>query len=52
MPIDEATGDAVMDLMLSLQAEMGAALLMVTHSARIAGRLQRRLHLGGGRLTP
>ncbi len=50
--LDEATGDAVMDLMLSLQAETGAALLMVTHSTRLAGRLGCRLHLAGGRLAP
>jgi putative ABC transport system ATP-binding protein len=37
--------------MLSLQAETGAALLMVTHSARLAARLQRRLHLAGGMLS-
>jgi len=49
--LDEATGDAVLDLMLSLQAETGAALLMVTHSARLAARLQRRLHLAGGMLS-
>ena len=49
--LDEATGDAVLDLMLSLQAETGAALLMVTHSMRLAERLQRRLHLSGGRLS-
>lgn len=49
--LDEATGDAVLDLMLSLQREAGAALLMVTHSARLAGRLQRRVHLSGGRLA-
>ena len=49
--LDEATGDAVLDLMLSLQAETGAGLLLVTHSERLAGRLQRRLHLAGGKLT-
>jgi len=49
--LDEATGDAVLDLMLSLQAETGAGLLMVTHSARLAARLGRRLHLAGGRLS-
>lgn len=49
--LDEATGDAVLDLMLSLQQESGAALLMVTHSMRLAKRLQRRLHLSGGRLS-
>ncbi len=49
--LDEETGDAVLDLMLSLQVEAGAALLMVTHSLRLAGRMQRRLHLSGGRLS-
>lgn len=48
--LDEATGDRVLDLMLALQQETGAALLMVTHSARLAARLQRQLHLAGGRL--
>lgn len=49
--LDEATGDAVFDLMLALQKETGAALLMVTHSSRLAARLQRHLHLTGGRLA-
>ena len=49
--LDEATGDAVLDLMLSLQAETGAGLLLVTHSLRLAERLQRRLHLAGGKLA-
>ncbi|MGI1663509.1 ABC transporter ATP-binding protein [Palleronia sp. KMU-117] len=48
--LDEATGDAVLALMLGLVAETGAALLMVTHSARLAARLDRRLHLSHGRL--
>ncbi len=48
--LDEATGDAVLDLMLDLAAETGAALLLVTHSARLAARLGRRLHLERGRL--
>lgn len=49
--LDEATGDQVLDLMLALQAETGAALLMVTHSARLAARLGRRLHLSAGKLA-
>jgi putative ABC transport system ATP-binding protein len=48
--LDEATGDAVLDLMLALQAETGAGLLMVTHSLRLAARLGRRLNLAGGKL--
>ena len=50
--LDEATGDAVLDLMLALVAETGAALLMVTHSMRLAARLQRHLHLSGGTIQP
>lgn len=49
--LDEATGDRVLDLMLELVEETRAGLLLVTHSARLAARLQRRLHLSGGRLT-
>ncbi len=49
--LDEATGDAVLDLMLSLQAETGASLLMVTHSTRLAARLDGRVHLRNGRLA-
>lgn len=47
--LDEATGDTVLALMLSLVSETGAALLMATHSQRLAGRLDRRLHLHAGR---
>ena len=49
--LDEGTGDAVLALMLDLVAETGAALLMVTHSDRLAARLDRRLHLRHGRLA-
>ncbi|MDQ0456492.1 ABC transporter ATP-binding protein [Rhizobium paknamense] len=49
--LDEATGETVMDVLLSLVRESGAALLMVTHSPRLAERLDRRVHLRGGRLA-
>jgi putative ABC transport system ATP-binding protein len=49
--LDEATGDAVMALLLELVAATGAGLLMVTHSARLAGMLDTRVTLSGGRLT-
>jgi len=42
--LDEGTAETVMDLMLELVAETQAGLLMVTHSDRLAGRMQRRLH--------
>ncbi|MCC6305551.1 MAG: ABC transporter ATP-binding protein [Rhodobacteraceae bacterium] len=50
--LDEVAGEAVLDLMLGLVAETGTALLMVTHSLRLAGRLAGRVHLAGGRLAP
>ncbi|PZQ50463.1 MAG: ABC transporter ATP-binding protein [Rhodovulum sulfidophilum] len=46
--LDEATGDAVIDLLLGLVSETGAALLMVTHSGRLAARLDARAHLHAG----
>ena len=49
--LDEATGDAVIDLMLELVTETGAGLLLVTHSDRLAARLSRRLHLSRGRVA-
>lgn len=49
--LDEATGDTVMDLLLGLVAATGASLLMVTHSERLAARLDRRLHLRAGRIA-
>ena len=48
--LDETTGDAVMALLLRLVAQTGAGLLMVTHSPRLAARLDRRVHLSDGRL--
>jgi putative ABC transport system ATP-binding protein len=48
--LDEATADAVLDLMLELAAETGCALLVATHSGRIAARLSRRVTLHAGRL--
>jgi putative ABC transport system ATP-binding protein len=48
--LDEATGDAVMALLLRLVGQTGAGLLMVTHSPRLAARLDRRVHLTAGRL--
>jgi putative ABC transport system ATP-binding protein len=49
--LDEATGDAVIGIMLSLTKSVGAALLMVTHSSRLAQMLDRSVHLSGGRIA-
>ena len=50
--LDEAAGDAALDLMLALASESGSALLMVTHSSRLAARLQRHVHLHAGQVAP
>ncbi|NOD33539.1 ATP-binding cassette domain-containing protein [Ruegeria sp. HKCCD7318] len=48
--LDETASETVLDLMLSLVADTGAALLLVTHSQKIAGRLDRQVKLSGGRI--
>jgi putative ABC transport system ATP-binding protein len=50
--LDEATGDQVMALMLDLVRLSGASLLMVTHSPRLAGLMERRIELRAGRIVP
>jgi putative ABC transport system ATP-binding protein len=49
--LDEATADDVLEQMLKLVTQTGAALMVVTHSPNIAARMDRQLHLQGGRLT-
>jgi len=49
--LDEDTAASVMDLMLDLVADAGIALLMVTHSDRMAARLGTRLTLRQGRIA-
>lgn len=49
--LDEETAATVLDIFLSLVAQTGAGLLMVTHSTALAGRMSRRLHLRAGRVA-
>jgi putative ABC transport system ATP-binding protein len=49
--LDETTADDVLEQMLKLVAQTGAALMVVTHSPAIAARMDRQLHLRGGLLT-
>lgn len=49
--LDESTGDAVFDLLLSLASDAGAGLLIVTHSTRLAAQADRQLHLSHGRIS-
>ncbi|MEM6415285.1 MAG: ABC transporter ATP-binding protein [Pseudomonadota bacterium] len=48
--LDEATGDGVLDLTLELAQTTSTAFLMVTHSLRLAERLDARIHLAKGRI--
>ncbi len=49
--LDESTAADVMSQMLALVAQTGAALIMVTHSPRLAGQMGRHLHLRQGLLA-
>lgn len=48
--LDEASAASVLALMLELVRASGAGLIMATHSLRIAGQLDLRLHLSAGRI--
>lgn len=49
--LDEATADDVVRLARELVTRSSCALLMVTHSTRLASLLDRRVHLSSGRLA-
>jgi putative ABC transport system ATP-binding protein len=46
--LDEATGDEVLNLALDLIRRTGCGFLMVTHSTRLAARLDRQVTLASG----
>jgi lipoprotein-releasing system ATP-binding protein len=48
--LDRKTGDTVLELMLALNREVGASLVIVTHDPRIALKMNRVLRLSDGRL--
>jgi putative ABC transport system ATP-binding protein len=49
--LDELSSDVVLDLLLQLVGETGSSLLLVTHSARLAARLEHRLYLHLGQVA-
>jgi putative ABC transport system ATP-binding protein len=48
--LDADTGARALDLLLSLRAEFGATLVLVTHAPDVAERAGRRIHLRAGRI--
>ncbi|KIN60354.1 Lipoprotein-releasing system ATP-binding protein LolD [Sulfitobacter noctilucae] len=46
--LDENTAEDVLAQMMELVAQTGAALMVVTHSPHVAGRMDRQVHLRGG----
>ena len=46
--LDESTASAVLTAMLDLVGRTGAALMVVTHSPALAGKMDRRVRLKGG----
>ncbi len=48
--LDMATGGSVEELMLSLNRELGITLLVVTHSERLAKRMDRMVRIVDGRI--
>ncbi|WP_261379377.1 lipoprotein-releasing ABC transporter ATP-binding protein LolD [Denitratisoma sp. DHT3] len=50
--LDRHTAEAVFELMLRLNRERGAGLILVTHDPALAARAGRRLRIEDGRLVP
>ena len=49
--LDQATGEAVMEVLFDLHARRNTTLVLVTHEPRLAERCGRRLHLADGRIV-
>ena len=50
--LDRRTAEHVFALMQDLNRKLGTSLVIVTHDAEIAARMERRLHLADGALGP
>jgi predicted ABC-type transport system involved in lysophospholipase L1 biosynthesis ATPase subunit len=46
--LDRANADQLVQLLLDLNAESGATLVLVTHDPTVAERMQRTLHIADG----
>lgn len=50
--LDPVTGDQIIDLLLDLRHQAGAALVLVTHDPQLAALCDRRLYMTAGHLEP
>jgi putative ABC transport system ATP-binding protein len=50
--LDHATGQMIIELLFSMNAEAGTTLVLVTHDTQLANRCQRQLKLNNGALEP
>ncbi len=50
--LDRVTANHVFDLLLQMNAELGTALVVVTHDLSLAAKMQRQYRLEDGKLTP
>jgi putative ABC transport system ATP-binding protein len=49
--LDTRTGQAIIELLFALNADLGTTLVLVTHDEHLAQRCRRTLRLDGGRLV-
>jgi putative ABC transport system ATP-binding protein len=49
--LDQATGEAVMELLFQMRAESGATLMLITHDRALAARCSRCIHMADGRVA-
>ncbi len=49
--LDESTAQSVFEMMMSLNEQIGTALVMVTHDTGLASKMDKRYHLESGALT-
>jgi len=49
--LDESTAQSVFEMMMSLNEQIGTALVMVTHDTGLASKMDKRYHLESGELT-
>lgn len=49
--LDEATADALHDLLRSMHQEIGLTAIIATHNPRLAAQCDRTLRLEGGKLV-